>query len=408
MVFRTSAIGAAVATVLLLNAAEAQEHALGARPQLQGPDAVALEQIQQMQLPDRIVIDIQTGDDGRPIFVYDGDGPDLPVDDFIPQMVDPYIMPVDLQVTGKQIKQHGQELILDHCQRTGTFAQILCREGNALQGAAVGLLKAGTVYPECAPAARTFRRYYKSGTPSSQVSSRFDLHCLGSFAPRLGEGADDPRQTARKTSSLAILSAVGLFAADGIIRCSGLFYRPSFFITASHCLDDASGKKFTVSAADGSFQGQLVSFVNGNPRPTDEVQKDWVVFRLDDAEGFDFPEIRLEKLPSPREVNIVKYYPFGGDTQLGRATPAHFRHLRFQKPGMCQALMSASGCLQIACQTIRGFSGAPIFNADASSENLVVYGLVSGSRNNGGSCPSNYDITDTTMALSAEQITVEN
>ena len=78
--------------------------------------------------------------------------------------------------------------------------------------------------------------------------------------------------------------------------------------------------------------------------------------------------------------------------------------LRYPKPGTCVALGVQTGCLALTCQTVTGFSGAPVFSARQSDGSYDVIGIVSSSHGNNTGCVANLDLRFATFAVSADNI----
>lgn len=319
--------------------------------------------------------------------------------------IDPtVIMPAGPLESGEKILEIAQQFQAG-CSTPGSYS---CIRANELKNASNRMLTAAGKYSNCGNAAADFRRSYRTGLPSDEIAIRYDLECLGSFVPRLGDGpiplAEQKPQMLMGESGISLLSTIGLLEVGGKPRCAGLLKSPNLFITAKHCLKFVSSSGVKVSAVNGSFAGSRAVRLSTPQSNALGVPGDWVAFRLSEIGHTEFAKTNLTQLTEPKEVNIVAWYPFHKKTLYSKATSSPLKQLRFQRAGLCQAIESSSGCLQIVCQTIRGFSGAPIFSGRKGDGSFDVVGFVSGNDGANSRCVATEDIPNSTMAVSAELI----
>ena len=308
----------------------------------------------------------------------------------------------------------------DECQRYNIRSS--CRTADDYSAAGNRLAEADRRMPGCGPAVRDFNLYYRAANPPAHIASAYDLNCLGSFSARqtvlpFPETSEThARGGAREARSRRLLGSIGLLedltlGLDGRpagIVCSGLLLSPGRFVTAKHCLRSSDLGNLRVSAADGSFKS-VVPDPAGIARAAEySVADDWVVLGLSALGERSFAPVELLREPRSTEVNIVSYYPhFAMTGYVGRPDPRE-SSLRYQLDGMCQAIQSLNGCLEISCQSIRSFSGAPIFRDVGEDQPLQVIGFVSGNKGNDTGCATPDSFTNTTLAVSADRIVLEN
>lgn len=258
---------------------------------------------------------------------------------------------------------------------------------------------------ECGKAGAVFRKAYATGTPSDDVARAYDLACLGSFSTRLSEvgtPVPSPRPPLLESAESAegLLSAVGLLESGGAVRCAGLIRPDGKFYTVRHCLANAADG-FTVRSVDGALLASGLQPVRQSPSSQTGVAADWAVFELPPGSRA-VVRTNLVKLAAPAEVTLVAPYAHASATAYAQADAPGLRALRFPRDGLCQALRASTGCLQLVCQTVRGFSGAPIFSAHRPDGSYDVVGFVSGSGGEDQTCPGSENITNSTFATGAD------
>lgn len=243
-----------------------------------------------------------------------------------------------------------------------------------------------------------------------QVAREFDIACLSSLEPRLGDLqiAVPAHLDPKMSSAVALLEdAVGPF-------CSGLIMG-NRFVTALHCLERGRNggapdwPNLRIRPIDGrSSAGWRVGrpVKTGNERSSFTAE-DWAILPIQTDEAIGAPAVVLETLGArpAAAITIGHYIDYAHTTYSGSA-PAWRQSVRWPRDGLCQAIVVRDGCLQLFCQSTRGFSGAPIFRVRSSpSEPLAVIGFVSGPGDEPdvGCVPR---LADSTAAVSARRIRI--
>ena len=275
-----------------------------------------------------------------------------------------------------------------------------CGTRDALYGA-VARLTAGTrAAPSCDPAARALADSYASGATPDADARRFDVACLGSIETRTGPGLADPAPKPPLIAAAMANPASGALAAVGIIQqgsipfCAGLLRSDGTLVTAAHCVDgrlaDLRMGAFTVRPASGTGgPWKLVGVAASHDATDGAAANDWIVLKVEPGARITAPTVLIAK-PEPGPVTMVGHYAFYG--QVGYATSGletWRKGLRYPLPGLCEAVRVESDCVQLACQTIRGFSGTPVFRASPAPDGSpVLVGIVSGEATDSGDCPA--------------------
>jgi hypothetical protein len=251
------------------------------------------------------------------------------------------------------------------------------------------------------------------------------MECLGSFVRRVGTAGVEPSPQvpamfvgeSASSSSNGALSAVALLLDGNIPFCGGLLRPDGKLVTAYHCLRKMrpafNAGKIRVVSADGRNGPYHV-----NPAPIRQpavislkTADDWAVFQLLDSKNTPLsatpvPPTNLVAASALGEVNLVAHYAYYAATQYADQPQSEWaKALRFQKPGLCQIVSIPTGCIQVACQTIRGFSGMPVFQQRASgaaSPAPEIIGFVSGADAHEGQC--NGLVSDQTALVAASNV----
>lgn len=286
-----------------------------------------------------------------------------------------------------------------------------CKQKEAYSASANRLDQWSRHFSNCADAASAFRKDYAEGSPSVQVAIAWDENCLASFETRrsdLPRSPDAPsaHETLAGANQARLISAVGILEADSKTRCSGLLKAPNYFITSKHCLRNADPEGFRVSASNGAFMGRQARQIFRTTPGDAGVPGDWVVLVVEGITEHPIAETKLVQLGEPRSANVLGWYPYNESTEYVNSSPSQLSRLRYQHFGMCEAIQSSFGCLEIVCQTVRGFSGAPIFVGVDDQGVFEVVGLISGSDGNDAECPTSSNLPTSTLATSAERISV--
>lgn len=288
--------------------------------------------------------------------------------------------------------------------RTGNARACLLADAYARAGTAIR-----TASLQCDSAAARYLPAYASGTPAREIARDFDLSCLGSFALRKsGNLAEVPQPRpsllADAEASGGLLGAIGLLEFDGTTICAGLLRQGGRFLTARHCLDGVPVSRLSVRAAMGTNAPWRVKVTRQGDPDNPGAAADWIELELGGPGLPDPPRTNLVRLTQPSAVTLVASYPQFADTDYANPSePLPRRALRFPLDRTCQALVAQAGCLQIACESVRGFSGAPIFSNRRADGSFDVVGLISGNNGNSIGCVAQ-SVRNLTFAPSGEVI----
>ena len=258
------------------------------------------------------------------------------------------------------------------CERTGVASYCVARD--RLVAIQPGLDNPSPKVVQCSEAANAAHRAWQADTEgwhSTTEAGAWEDACLAPL--------DAPSNAAGSSLDPAIMSAIGVLSFHEKPFCSGLFIADGLFVTAQHCYRSGG---LSVRQA-GSNEIRTLDRVDSNALPG--VPNDWAVFRVTGG--------------APLVVQATEFSPPGDSTDVypvGLSLVAASRNapladitqtIRAPRDNMCPILFEIEGCLHLACQTMPGFSGAPVFLGRAASEQGVpkVVGLLSGG-SDGGSC----------------------
>jgi V8-like Glu-specific endopeptidase len=297
----------------------------------------------------------------------------------------------------------------------------LCKRRVQLLKIANILRDAEKVAPGCAAAAQGFIPYYEAANPPREIAQSFDTACLASFEPRL-VGAVEERPAGRPKVfdqggatevARGALSAVGILEEDGTPFCGALLLNDHTLVTAWHCYDHAYSKlpqgRVSVRPILGARGPWKVAAAPVSKPVTinNAVRNDWVRLGIDTTDAIGASVTRLIRAPDFNEVTVVGYFAHDegttysiGATQAGMA----YRSLRYPRPGLCHTIEISNGCLKLACQTVRGFSGSPIFSVSQDANSPIdVVGFISQPNQITSSCPGMRN-AGATLAVSADLV----
>lgn len=263
----------------------------------------------------------------------------------------------------------------------------------------------------CGAAQRAYAEYYGGTSAPDAIARKFDLACLGSTLKRSDGDRIVDADPLPDVFQRGALSSVGLLVLDGKPYCAGLLLNDHRFITAAHCFSSipqasAQAGKLLIQPASGSRGPWKVA-----PVPVDRgdaasnlVMDDYAVLHIDTSDPIGAADIELAAASRFGEVSVLASfsdYRKSGYPTLG-ANPDWRASLRFPKTGYCQATGRKSLCLFLLCQTIHGFSGAPVFQAGQNGK-VQVIGFISGPEAAPGSGCGN-GFANATVARSAHDI----
>lgn len=161
-------------------------------------------------------------------------------------------------------------------------------------------------------------------------------------------------------------TAVGEIRNSNGLTCTGTLVAPSVVLTARHCIEGASDAVFTLP---GRASSPVIARSLGG-HTGDEFENDFAILRL--ADKFN---LWAGTMPPMSAAALVP----GLDTALGgdifiQASPCALQQT------------NAHGLLVHGCDTGKGSSGGPVFQASGTGEPMIV-ALNVGEARNGAQCP---------------------
>lgn len=233
----------------------------------------------------------------------------------------------------------------------------------------------------------------------------FDRGCLR----HPGSEPDHPEAGVRPPSSDATLMGRMLAATAFVTStrtgfsepfCTGLLIRRSDgvrLVTAHHCWKPAA---ILQDLHFGRIRVASLTDPDGESWPLE--QPSVAVRRsLLETRNFNTDFIELRVIGGPADLPVVK--PAPAQRYVDVVIPGFFRHhdrarapaelgpigkgLRVSNVGLCKVFDISDACVRVTCQTVGGFSGAPIFaNRTESDGSLIVHGILSGGEGGADAC----------------------
>jgi len=273
-------------------------------------------------------------------------------------------------------------------------------------------------------------KYCTSICPADPVVfGRFDDECMYSLIPwrrKDGQMKRDPQPVAfhqggDRDGVRGILDAVALIEIVDVNTrtpfCGALLLSGNRVLTARHCFESLTvqeawraGRIYMRLIRDTAGQGwpliaQPVSF-GSNTTPA----MDSLVVAVDSATPIAAPAVRF--LPAtPGKALVLGYFrDFNRSRELEGSAPiagvsaiSTWRQgLRWSKDGLCHVTEVVDDCVRMHCQTVEGYSGAPVFpEQQKPGEPLTVFGVVSGPVNKNSRCGRHEEQTTMVAATTA-------
>ncbi len=288
----------------------------------------------------------------------------------------------------------------------------------------------------CEQAAIDYREFLHTCEPNCSqqakpVKQRFDNACMASNLPWRREDGSfraDPEPSAfriggNRNGAAGILDAVMLIELDEQGHrqhlCGGLLLSGNRVLTAQHCFlttyaQIALNEGWAYVRQPGSGPNQRYRLLGSDAIARARVNpaQDYVVLRFEADVILPSPRVQFSAVTQPTRTLVYGYFgDFDADRILAGSEasagvsdiPTWTQGMRWAKPGLCHVMEAFNGCVRTLCQTVSGYSGAPIFGERSSpGEPLVVYGVISQADHHNTQC-GNVDSL-TTLAASASDV----
>ena len=271
-----------------------------------------------------------------------------------------------------------------------------CDKALAYGNLVTALRDASSKHPSCNEAAELYAKDYEFTNPPNSVAVKYDASCLGSLSTRyrgFTQVVDEPLPPVFTggADGNGALSAVAILEDDSGPFCGGLLRNDRTVVTAQHCVTfkhtSFQENRVKVRSVTGSQAWSIL------PPPVAQaasslVRDDWTILKLGGIEPVTVASTTLAKdFNLPEALTFVaSFSPFG--LMDYRDNSPSWRHsLRYPRAGMCHGLVVVNGCLVMTCQTVPGFSGAPIFRVSSGGNAPTVVGFVSGTLDRTTGCP---------------------
>lgn len=285
-----------------------------------------------------------------------------------------------------------------------------CDEAVAFGSVVSALRMAAGNHPDCDSAAKAYAKDYHVTDPPDAVAAAYDAACLGSLSARYRGGAPVaseplPAVFTGGADGAGALSAVAILQVDDKPFCGGLLRNDRTVVTARHCVDRYltayQARRVTVRSAKGT-QTWPVDWPATSAGSTQLVRDDWTVLKLGGTAPVAVVATTLAKFDIAEALTLVGSFSRYGLMDYQDQSEAWRRSLRYPRAGMCHGLVVENGCLVLTCQTVPGFSGAPIFKVASGGAMPTVVGFVSGTLSATTGCPAAGPFP--TLAASADRI----
>ena len=223
----------------------------------------------------------------------------------------------------------------------------------------------------------------------SEEARQWDASCLA--RPLEGDVWEEAIGSTPSFKS-GILTTVGILSVNKEVKCSGLLRPDGTFITAAHCQRGAPDKALSVKQISSNEVRTLSKIDAGMiaSGPTD-----WAIYQVGGGTPLEVADTQLvdQELTGAGEETTL--FP------IGYSFPAAYREvlgdprqaitdlapaLRAPRVGMCVYVMENAGCMHLACQTMGGFSGAPIFRRSQAEGPFQVVGILTGGKSTNSQC----------------------
>lgn len=243
-------------------------------------------------------------------------------------------------------------------------------------GAAANALSAAAVPGE--------RYWYRR--PEARAWENACLTSLGSQSP---DGVPDE----------TLMTAVGILHLGETPRCSGLLTPDGRFVTAKHCVGGPPYDFLRVRQA-GTDEVRTLEHVRS--AGGSGVSNDWAIFRIVEDPPLVVPEVEFGRF-DPGDPGYPIGFSFVSADRL-RPLARMADAVRTPRKDMCRVVFDLEDCLHLACQTMPGFSGSPIFARSGPERPATLIGILSGGDDGNTKCGGGRTIQRVTFAVPASRI----
>ncbi len=172
-------------------------------------------------------------------------------------------------------------------------------------------------------------------------------------------------------------SAIGIvLGSDSNPICAGLIATDGQFLTAHHCVEHVQNAGHRIfQASSGSALN--VTFVGGGGGTNN--RRDWAVYSVDDPGSVSVRKVSYQQAAPFTEATLIAAWPHLDDR---RDRPEHLVDaLHFPRDNLCEVVAvrrGKEGTSHLACHTVIGMSGSPVFLADSDADTPAFVGLIVG------------------------------
>lgn len=224
---------------------------------------------------------------------------------------------------------------------------------------------------ECAAAANSlypvWRRNRNEWSKTGEAEA-WESKCLaqiGATAIGQPDGADG--------GAVSLMASIGVLFVGNTPACSGLLTPDGLFITARHCVGRPPYDHLQVRQASTDAVRGLKRRDN-NQAPG--VAGDWAVFEvlggaLEGLQDFPMGKARSGDAVYPVGLSLPSVHRLAPFIEMSGA-------IRTPGDGLCRMIIEFSDCIQMSCQTMAGFSGAPVFLPSPQGGTPSLIGFLSG------------------------------
>jgi hypothetical protein len=238
---------------------------------------------------------------------------------------------------------------------------------------------------------------------STTIGPDFDRSCLSPVLAETLAPAVRDRALEGQVAVTALLVVRG--AGLSYPFCTAVITGPDTIATARHCFKSGDLREALVNGriearplltpdSEGWVVMPPTDTVLDTLFRTSDIHEDSLQLKIH-ANLQGLPVVKFEVAKPNSLAFVASYFGFHEPPTVPAAPPYPIKAgIRESKPGLCRIYESDDQCVRLFCQTIGGFSGAPIFSRAprSATDPVIVYGLVSGGEGYDGKCGSDSGI----------------